>query len=548
MLPAYKQARGTYKFSAVPNTIVLRVVERFGARVIERSGEMRVARLMGLLGVVLSSACSFSASTGSAPPQQPPPYYYPPGGPAAPPPYYGNNVFARPGIPPPPPGQPMHVGPGMATEALNLSRIAAAANANPKACGWLESTPTHWVKVDCHIYKPTTRAIAHLSTRKAALVQQKQVFWRPSGMLRSMAASSGMRMGTAPPSNTIRGANPLVGGVPLPSNLTRADNPPGAIDHRVDNTEGPVKDQGPVGSCTAFSLSSAIDNQAIRLGKMQPNSGTQATSPNHVWSGYGIPQMSDAADATLNRPIAPLGTWPQNNREACELADAQFETDCGFEEHVTPGTWRTDGALVQKKQASDQGGLYKVVSFEQLHSLPPNMDELTGALASGNSLWIAMKIDALAFTQKSMRGGIIPDWTNPNGGHAMEMAGYRDTPQGRQFLVHNSWGVSWGEGGYGWISERMIQQFMHLAYKVKLDGAPPPNNTTDDDCSPDDLVDILTGQCTLICPDGSRPNGGCKNGGQPAPGGQPQVPLFPGLPSSLPPIPGFPPPPTQLPH
>jgi len=305
-----------------------------------------------------------------------------------------------------------------------------------------------------------------------------------------------------------------------------------------------VKDQGPVGSCTAFSLSTTIDNAAIRAGKMAPNNGQQAASPNHVWSGYGIPQMGDAADATLNRAIAPLGIWPQNNREACELANAQFEEDCGFELHVQPGSWRTDPAVVGKKQKADTSGSYKVASFEQLRTLPPNMDELVGALASGSSLWIAMKIDALAFSAKRMKGGVIPDWDSPNGGHAMEMAGYRDTPQGRQFLVHNSWGVSWGEGGYGWISENMVQRFMHLAYKVKLDGAPPAPNVTDDDCSPDDIVDILTGQCTLICPDGSRPNNGCKGGGSPAqPGqpGQPQAPPalpFP-IPSGLPPIPGL---------
>jgi hypothetical protein len=520
---------------------------------------MKLERVMGLPGVVLTvvltGACSFNAGASAPPPQQPPPAYYP----GASQPYYGNaggwvnpNPYGRPGVPPAPlAGQPSHPAPAGwgAAEAVNVQRIASVAAANPKACGWLESSPTHWVKVDCHAYQPTTRAIGHLSPRKAALVNSGQVHWRPVGLLRAAAAAAGMRMSPfAPPSNTVRGVNPSVGGVPLPPNLTRAEGFPAGVDHRADNTEGPVKDQGPVGSCTAFSLSTAIDNQAIRLGKMQPNSGQQATSPNHVWAGYGIPQMSNAADANLNRPIAPLSLWPQNNREACELADPQFEEDCGFETHVQPGSWRTDPTLLSKKQAADGGGAYKVVQFEQLHVMPFDPNELTGALASGNSLWIAMKIDALAFSAKSMRGGVIPDWQFPNGGHAMEMAGYRDTPNGRQFLVHNSWGVSWGEGGYGWISEAMIQKFMHLAYKVKLDGAPPSNNVTDDDCSPDDLVDILSGQCTLICPDGSRPNGGCKGGGaQPPPPGQPQQPppfVIPtALPSGFPPIPGLTPPP-----
>src|SRR4051812_15078248 len=111
---------------------------------------MKILNVTGLFGALLLAACSFNASTN--PPQQPPP-----------PPYYyaqNPNPYARPGVPPAPP-QPNHPAPawGAASEAVNVQRIAAIANANPKACGWLESSPNHWVKVDCHIYKPATRAI-----------------------------------------------------------------------------------------------------------------------------------------------------------------------------------------------------------------------------------------------------------------------------------------------------------------------------------------------------------------------------------------------------
>ena len=57
-----------------------------------------------------------------------------------------------------------------------------------------------------------------------------------------------------------------------------------------------------------------------------------------------------------------------------------------------------------------------------------------------------------------MKNGVIPDWSEPNGGHAVTMAGYRETPQGRQFLLHNNWGTSWGDKGYGWISEAMVTE------------------------------------------------------------------------------------------
>ena len=56
---------------------------------------------------------------------------------------------------------------------------------------------------------------------------------------------------------------------------------PDAVDHRNDGTEGPVKDQGQVGACTAFSLSTAMDN-AIRR-----QNGSDTTSTLHIWSHYG---------------------------------------------------------------------------------------------------------------------------------------------------------------------------------------------------------------------------------------------------------------------
>jgi hypothetical protein len=170
--------------------------------------------------------------------------------------------------------------------------------------------------------------------------------------------------------------------------------------------------------------------------------------------------------------------------------------------------------------------------FERLDTQPVKIEQLMQTLASGGDLWIAMRIDGFAWSNRSIKQGVIPDWNDTNGGHAVTMAGYRDTPQGRQFLVHNNWGVSWGDGGYGWISEAMIQKWMNFAYKVKL--ADAVKEPTDDDCGADDMIDLMTGRCGPICPDNTRPSNGC--------GGTPFLPPGFVLPPGFPPIPGFPPP------
>jgi hypothetical protein len=83
--------------------------------------------------------------------------------------------------------------------------------------------------------------------------------------------------------------------------------------------------------------------------------------------------------------------------------------------------------------------------------------------------------------------------------------------------VHNSWGKDWADGGYAFISENAVRQYIKQAYKVVVadTSAPPPPPSaptalTDDDCGEDQLVDAVTGQCAEICPDDTRPaNGQC---------------------------------------
>jgi aminopeptidase C len=109
-----------------------------------------------------------------------------------------------------------------------------------------------------------------------------------------------------------------------------------------------------------------------------------------------------------------------------------------------------------------------------------------------------------------MKNAVIPDWGEPQSGHAVVISGYRETPSGKQFLIHNSWGTSWGDGGYAWVSEKMVVKNLYYAYKVKITNGVPKEDLTDDDCAPDELVDLSTGLCALICSDDSRPNNGCK--------------------------------------
>jgi len=323
----------------------------------------------------------------------------------------------------------------------------------------------------------------------------------------------------------------------IPTNLdattAEGDGLPATVDLRTEALLGPVKYQGPVGACTAFSFSSTMDNQLRR----SKTSGS--TAPQHVWSFYGIPQMGLAGDRMLGKTVSALETWPVSHKELCKLTrkpgfdNGGYVDDC-IEAYpgVQQGSYESDPALMAKLNAANESAKFKVKSVQKLQVKPAVVEELQSAMASGSALWIAMRIDGSAWSRPP--GGVIPDWSRESGGHAITMVGYRDTPKGKQYLIQNSWGESWGEKGFAWVSEKMVNEKMHYAYKVTLEGeAPPPPPPppavnpgqnpqpqpppqqpqaklvfTDDDCDADELLDIGTGQCGRICPDDSRPFGG----------------------------------------
>ncbi len=434
---------------------------------------------------------------------------------AAPPP-------AAPAAPAPARESPMQVSPFQTAGAiagfsgpLNLARLQELRARNPKACGLLEVSPGNWVRVDCQLYQPAQKAVDHLSIRKARMVETRMTSWKPARLWSTALKASLSKFSTnlkkrgKGPNPGLDKAGPGSGG----DGDAKADAFPDTVDHRTANLEGPIKDQGPVGSCTAFSLSSVIDNAAIRAGKMAAGTAAQASSPSHIWSSYGYPQMGVAADANVGRSIATLGTWSQDNRDTCKLSSPMAGEDCGgtFSPAIEPGSWRTDPRLVAKYDAAQANGSYKIAVLERLKTQPPKLDELVQILATGSDLWVAMKIDGYAWSNGKIKPnkGVIPDWDGYAGGHAVTMSGYRETPSGRQFLIHNSWGTGWGEQGYAWVSEAMVVKYMHYAYKVKLSDGVRHEDLTDDDCAPDELVDPARMICAVICPDDSRPNNGC---------------------------------------
>ncbi len=89
---------------------------------------------------------------------------------------------------------------------------------------------------------------------------------------------------------------------------------------------------------------------------------------------------------------------------------------------------------------------YKAVSYSRLIQ---DTNQLKGCLASGFPFVFGFTVYASFESQAVARTGIVPMPATGEkvlGGHAVMAVGYDDAQQ--RFLVRNSWGSDWGQGGY----------------------------------------------------------------------------------------------------
>lgn len=439
---------------------------------------------------------------------------------------------------------------------INLAALGAVQRLFGKGCSPFQVAQGSFARLDCRRY-------GRVASAKVV---------DGAGLLRLFGAGQ-MRLdppalGTLTPPLFLTGLQSLLQGVAPPSpapgpSPAPVQGLPPSVDHRVQGTEGPVKDQQLVGACTAFSLSTVMDNAIRRL------NASDVVSPMHIWSHYADPTMPSAESGNANRALAIWADYPYDEREACRMETQ----DDGCAELLVPAvqvnTAASDPVIQGQIHGADARGRYTITEVDQIDPIDP--DVLAVDLAMGKDIWFAMGVSQDAWTSPQVQQvGVVPDWLLEDGGHAVALAGYRATSSGRQFLVHNSWGASWGQGGYAWVSEAMLRTHGQYAYTVTVaDRAaptPPPtpvpvpapgggaacptgfaqapgiavcqrlcatsadcgaggtcfrpsggqgpatcvatNPLTDDDCSAGQLVDIVTGQCARACVYGMRPAAG----------------------------------------
>lgn len=215
----------------------------------------------------------------------------------------------------------------------------------------------------------------------------------------------------------------------------------GVLPGRVDltSTLPPPGDQGPTASCTSWGATYAAASQAMRRAGLGP---LLRLSPSFTYNSITRDPLCIAGtkiSVTLNM-LRDVGALP-------------------FEEYVFDGGWcgrlPTDAELRRAAKYRIKGWsdldahVFENVKAQLSRGVPVIFD------TQPNAQFHAFKGDGVLDFPGVMNGG---------GGHTMVAVGYDDARQA--FRIQNSWGRSFGEGGYAWLSYGFWSRNVHVGYVI----------------------------------------------------------------------------------
>jgi len=227
---------------------------------------------------------------------------------------------------------------------------------------------------------------------------------------------------------------------------------PSSITHRGKMTS--VKDQGYLGSCVGFAVTAMKEwqettehNFEVMEGKRDHRQGKQY-------------DLSEAWVYWMSKKIDP---WPNEEGTSIRFAMKVLQR-LGV---PNEGGWEYDDRV----KGNPKGWADLVARWSRIGSYfrVRNLGELKVALLDGP---VVIGIPCFEEIFSVSRDGFIRYPANPHaiyGGHALCAVGYNDNHKkfGGVLEFKNSWGVGWGNKGYGFLPYEYIDDFLWDAWACK---------------------------------------------------------------------------------
>jgi hypothetical protein len=259
------------------------------------------------------------------------------------------------------------------------------------------------------------------SSTRATRAQQTPKTTRPSARMRRAAVtkSPGERMGgrrldALPDRVDLRDWLYRPSLDPLPARLVNCAKVP------------EILDQGREGACTGFALAAVVQFGLGRRGRgrVSPRMLYEMARRYDEWPGedYEGSSARGGMKGWTAHGVCTRASWPDTLKGIAQATEARMAEARGI-----------------------PGGAYYRVRHR-------NVRDMHGALADAGILYVTLMVHDGWSDPDGPSRRVAPGWTLPtiqrsgkaDSGHAVAFVGYTD----EGFIVQNSWGESWGEGGF----------------------------------------------------------------------------------------------------
>ena len=189
------------------------------------------------------------------------------------------------------------------------------------------------------------------------------------------------------------------------------------------------KNQGQQGSCVGWSSTYAARTILYAKRKNMTNTASItniAFSPSYVYN-----QIKLGNDCSRGSYVSSAMEL-LNKQGAPKLADHPYQCN-------------------QTITSSDKNkaGKYKIKTYRRLSNTGGDTkNAVKKSISEGNPVVIGMSIYSSFSYAKGVWNGVQDNF---RGGHAMTIIGYDDNKYGGSFELMNSWGATWGNGGFIWV-------------------------------------------------------------------------------------------------
>jgi hypothetical protein len=207
------------------------------------------------------------------------------------------------------------------------------------------------------------------------------------------------------------------------------------------------RNQGRQGSCVGWASSYAARTilESKATGK-DPNS--VVFSPASLYNQISLPgcqgaYIDNAMNVMYQRGVLPWKDFGYDEN------DCSREPNSGLQQKAQQ--FRTRGF----QRLSEQHGTVDVAAIKQ--NIAQGAPVVIGMMVGGSFMQ--------GMQNRKMWQPSRSDYYMQNfGGHAMCVIGYDDNYQGGSFEIMNSWGESWGDRGFAWVSYKDFAHFTKEAY------------------------------------------------------------------------------------